>query len=258
MKSPINWVGGKSKLVETLIPLIPNHKGYVEVFGGALYLFFSKEQSKWEVVNDFDSELMNFWKVVQNNHEEFIDSFKYTLHSRETFNEYKEIFLNKIETNPIKKAHIFYYLVITGFGADMKHPSFGTSKGLSKFNPLIVEENITLAHTRLARVTIDNDDFKNIIDRYDSVDTFFYLDPPYRKTKGYRVKFTDEDYIALHEKCQKIQGKFLISINNDDFIRDLFSDFNIVDIDVQYSLCRTDNGRRKFGELLISNYPLNL
>lgn len=258
MKSPINWVGGKSKLSNVLDTIIPNHEGYIEVFGGALYFLFKKDKSKWEIINDFDSELINFWKVVQNNHEEFINSFKLTLHSRELFNEYKYIFLNNLETNSLKKAHIFYYLVIAGFGADVKNPSFGSRKGLSPFNPLIIEEKIKLAHERLARVIIENDDFRKILDRYDTNKSFFYLDPPYRNTKEYRIKFTDKDYIDLKNKCEHLEGKFLMSINNDEFIRDLFKDFYIKEIDVLYSVSKNQNGRKKFSELLISNYDYNL
>jgi site-specific DNA-adenine methylase len=66
--------------------MFPEHKGYVEVFGGSAYMLFSKEPSKWEILNDFDSNLMNFWSVIKNGHEEFINSFDYTLVSRETFN----------------------------------------------------------------------------------------------------------------------------------------------------------------------------
>ena len=60
MKSPIKWVGGKSKLVKTLLPLIPKHKCYVEVFGGAGWMLFGKEKSSVEILNDFDNGLMNF------------------------------------------------------------------------------------------------------------------------------------------------------------------------------------------------------
>lgn len=65
MKSPISWVGGKSRMIKKLLPMLPDHSGYVEVFGGAGWLLFGKEPSKWEVLNDYDSNLMNFWLVVK-------------------------------------------------------------------------------------------------------------------------------------------------------------------------------------------------
>ena len=90
MNSPIKWVGGKSKLAPKLINLFPRHEGYVEVFAGSGAVLFAKSRSKWEVLNDFDSNLVNFWTVVKENYKEFIDSFDYTLVSREIFNRYKE------------------------------------------------------------------------------------------------------------------------------------------------------------------------
>ena len=85
MKSPIKWMGGKSGLVKVLLPLIPEHKCYVEVFGGAGWLLFGKEPSKVEILNDYDEELMNFWSVVQNAPDQFIESFQYELVSQSRF-----------------------------------------------------------------------------------------------------------------------------------------------------------------------------
>lgn len=257
MKSPIKWVGGKSKLTKVLLPMFPEHKGYVEVFGGAGHLLFAKEPSKWEVLNDFDSELMNFWSVIKNAKEEFIRSFDYTLVSRETFNEYKRIFKNKTEEDCIKKAHIFYYLVKAGFGANLTSPSFGVAKDRSRLRLEQIENSINDAYKRLQKVLIENDSFENIIKRFDDKDTFFFLDPPYRNTCDYSVgKFTDDKYNLLSECCKNTKGKWLLTINEDTYIRELFKDFNIITHEVYYGLSKTESGRRNFDELIITNYDI--
>lgn len=257
MKSPIKWVGGKSKLVDKILPLIPEHKGYVEVFGGAGCLLFAKEPSKWEVLNDFDDELMNFWSVVKNAKDQFIHSFDYTLVSRQTFDEYKAIYKNKIEQDCIKRAHIFYYLVKAGFGADMARPCFGTGKDRNRLRLEQIEDDINNAYKRLQKVTIENKSFEDVFKIYDSPDTFFYLDSPYRNTKQYAVgKFTDEQYGLLAECCKNAKGKWLYTINDDEYIRELFKDFNIITHDVYYSVCKTQNGRQDFKELIITNYDI--
>lgn len=258
MNSPISWVGGKSRMVRKLNNLIPNHKGYVEVFGGAAYLLFHKEQSKWEVLNDYDSNLMNFWSVIKNAKEQFLDSFKYTLISRETFSEYKYLWKNENIDDSIKRAHIFYYLVNAGFGADMKNPVFGTKKDKFPLQIDKIERNIDLAYDRIKTVVIENLSFEKCIVKYDKEDTFFYLDPPYRNTKQYATgKFTDEQYKTLFDVCKSINGKFLMTINNDEYIREIFKDFNIIDNEIYYSICKTDNGRSAFKELIITNYEIN-
>lgn len=254
IKSPLSWVGGKSRMVHKLLPLIPEHKTYVEVFGGAGHLLFGKEPSKVEILNDFDSNLMNFWSVVKNAPDQFINSFEYTLVGRETFNQYKQIYKEGKYDDAIHRAHIFYYLVRAGFGSDMRNPIFGTGAGSRNGLKIEkIEESISAAYMRLQTVVIENKSFEDIFRIYDKPDTFFFVDSPYRNTKQYAVgKFTDEQYKLLAECCKNCKGKFLYTINNDDYIRELFKDFNIMEHDVFYSAAK--DGRKHYGELIISNY----
>lgn len=260
MNSPIKWVGGKSESLKYLLPLIPSHEGYVEVFGGAGWLLFAKPPSKWEVLNDLDENLSNFWNVIQKNSEDFINSFEFEIISRSNFNEYKKIYKTKSYIDNINRAHILYYLLKAGTGASLPDGGgcgFGRCKGISRLRLDKLPEDIRQAHTRLLKVTIECKDFKNIIDYYDSKNTFFYLDPPYRNTtrSSYPVgNFTDNDYIDLYNLCAKMQGKFLLSINDDAFIRSYFSEFKINEIKVPYSSSNTKKGRKKHSELIITNY----
>ena len=63
--SPIAWVGGKSKLTAEIIPIMPAHRCYVEVFAGAAWLLFRKPASKTEVINDINGELVNMYRVIK-------------------------------------------------------------------------------------------------------------------------------------------------------------------------------------------------
>jgi len=65
LRSPMWWFGGKGKMVKKLLPLIPQHKIYVEVFGGGASLLFAKEPSPVEVYNDLNSDLVNFFRVLR-------------------------------------------------------------------------------------------------------------------------------------------------------------------------------------------------
>ena len=242
-------------MVKKLLPMVPNHSGYVEVFGGAGWLLFGKEPSKWEVLNDFDSNLMNFWSVVKNSPEQLIKSFDYILVSRELFMEYKEIYKRNEYEDCIQRAHIFYYLVKVGFGSKVLNPSFGTGKGKNNFNVGNIHDDIMNTYERLKRVTIENKSFEDIIHIYDSPETFFFIDPPYRNTCDYAVShFTDDQYMKLAELCKTMKSKFLITINNDEYIKDIFSDFQTVEHQIRYSLAKEVTGRKKYGELIIINY----
>ena len=256
-KSPLKWVGGKSKLINKILPLIPEHKGYVEVFGGSGVVLLNKEQSKWEVLNDFDGNLMNFWKVIQTKPREFVDSFKFELVSRQLFDEYKAKYKTDDYESDVERAKIFYYLVKAGFGADMKNPVFGTGKDRNRLRLEQIVDDIKNTYKRIQKTTIENRSFEKLFPTYDSEDTFFYLDPPYRKTKQYATgKFTDEQYEALRDCLANAEGKFLMTINDDEYIRELFQDFYITDHEVYYSVCKSSNGRVNFSELIITNYDI--
>lgn len=262
MKSPIKWVGGKSKMIKILLPLLPHHRGYVEVFGGAGWLLFAKEPSKWEVLNDLDNNLMNLWEVIKSNKDEFINSFNNVLISRKTFNEYKEIYKNKNYKNKVHQAHILYYLLKAGVGASLPDGGgcgFGIAKDRSRLRLGDIEDDISKAHERLISTIIENRNFVDVIKSFDSKETFFYLDPPYRNTarSSYPVgDFSDGDYEKLRKICSEIEGKFLLTINDDDFIRCLFKDFRIIDNEAYYGISKQSETRRTFKELIITNYDI--
>jgi DNA adenine methylase len=106
-KSPLAWVGGKSKLTSTIIPLIPAHQCYVEVFAGAAWVLFRKEPSKVEVINDINGDLITLYRVIQNHLEEFVRYFKWSLVSREEFDRLQRV--DESTLTDIQRAARFYY-----------------------------------------------------------------------------------------------------------------------------------------------------
>ena len=66
MKTPISYYGGKQRLASTIIKLIPDHNLYCEPFCGGAAVFFQKEKSNVEVINDTNKLLINFYRQVQN------------------------------------------------------------------------------------------------------------------------------------------------------------------------------------------------
>src|ERR1700710_573815 len=82
MRGPLNYIGGKSRFVTTILPMIPPHTTYVEPFSGGAQIFFRKEPAKVEVLNDLDGELVNFYRVCQSHYEELLRYLRFTLISR--------------------------------------------------------------------------------------------------------------------------------------------------------------------------------
>jgi hypothetical protein len=87
----VPYFGGKSRLAKTIISKFPEHTCYVEVFAGGASVFFAKEPSKTEVLNDLDKDLVTLYRAVKNHPEELHRQFKFSLVSRSEFEREKEV-----------------------------------------------------------------------------------------------------------------------------------------------------------------------
>jgi len=248
LKSPINILGGKSRLRKKIIQRLPDHTCYVEVFGGAGWVLFGKEPSKVEVYNDIDGELVNFFRVVKNCHKAFVQALDWILVSRKLFKDF--INTKPEDLDEIQRAVRFYYIIKVSFGGKGAH--FGYAKtGKSTFNPDILYETISVVFNRLRRVYIEEGDFETVIERYDGLETVFYLDPPYYETCGYKYKIDIEDYKRLARILADIDGKFLLTINDHETMREVFKGFEMEEVEVGYSIAKKVESRRKYGELMV-------
>ncbi len=252
MNSPIAYIGGKSKLSDTIIKMIPPHKAYCEVFAGAAWVLFRKEPSHIEVINDLDGELVAFYRVLQNHFEEFIRQFKWLLVSREQFKDWK----NQMEAGgltDIQRGARYYYLQRLCFGGRVKGRTFGTAATRPpRINLLRMEEELSAVHLRLARVTIENLSWMDLVKRYDRDETFFYLDPPYYLAPYYKHNMELPDYEEMASILSGIKGNFLLSINDTPEMREVFQKFTVEPVTLKYSVAKEKATTGK--ELLISNF----
>ena len=236
MKSPLAYIGGKSKLFKQIIPLIPAHRTYVEVFCGAAWIFYGKEPSKTEVINDLDGDLISFYRVVSNHLEEFIKQYKWCLSSREWFQDWNDQLKGRGLTD-IQRAARYYYTQRLAYGGRVRNRSYGVqTDGPPRINLLRIEEEMSEIHLRLTGVHIENLPWKDLITRYDGPDVFFYCDPPYYKCRDYKHNFTLKDFKALAKHLAGIKGKFMLSINDHPDMRQVFRDFNYKKVSLLYTM----------------------
>jgi DNA adenine methylase len=254
MKSFLSYMGGKSLLAGKIVEKMPEHTCYCEVFAGAAWLLFRKEESKVEIINDINTDLVTLYRVVKNHLEEFIRYLKWILVARDEFHRFKA---EKPETlTDIQRAVRFYYLLKTGYASRIKNPSFSVAPtGQPRFNLLRIEEELSAVHLRLARVYIENMHYADLIRRFDRPETLFYVDPPYY---GYEASYGDDiflrvDFRTLLDLLAGIDVKFILSINDAPEIRKLFKGFNISQEATSYTASGGDK-RKRVTELLITNY----
>lgn len=257
MKSFLSYLGGKSRLVSRLLPLIPPHETYVEPCAGAAWLFFAREEpSKAEVLNDANSELVTLYRCVQNHLEEFVRCFRWSLVARDEFR-------RMVDERPhtmtdIQRAVRYYYILRTAFGSKIARPSFGTRVGRPPgLNLLRIEEELSAVHLRLARVYIENLHYAELVRRYDRPGTFFYIDPPYWGCEDDYGKglFDRSDFSRLSAILSQIEGKFLLSINDVPEVRELFDGFRVKGISTTYTTASRSNSIQA-RELLVANYDI--
>lgn len=253
MKSFLSYLGGKSLLAGKIIPKFPEHTCYVEVFAGAAWLLFGKEESEVEVLNDINTDLITLYRVVKNHLDEFIRYLRWILVSRDEFARFKA---ERPETlTDIQRAVRFYYLLRCGFSSRIDNPSFATGTvRRPNLNLLRIEEDLSAAHLRLAQVYIENLHYEKLIERYDRPHTLFYIDPPYHGVEDYYGKniFFPEDFAKLAGILKGVKGKFVMSINDTPKIRSIYNQYNIEEVGTSYNV----NGKKKkkVTELLIRNF----
>jgi len=255
MGSFFPWMGGKSKIAKRLCQLLPEHECYVEVFAGAANLFFVKEKSKVEAINDINSELINLFRVVRWHPREFIRELPFSTQNRIDFMDYKR----QSGLTDIQKAVRAWFIMKTAFGGKggTSHPDFGYgTTGKAHFRRAAFTA-VRRCHKRLDGVYIENLDFVDCIQRYDRPHTVFYCDPPYMETGGYKAHFSNDDHGRLAHILGNIKGKFLLTVNDHAKIRKLYKGLPRLKVNVTYSISRDKSRKaRERTELVIANYPL--
>ncbi|TCL54115.1 D12 class N6 adenine-specific DNA methyltransferase [Kineothrix alysoides] len=148
-----------------------------------------------------------------------------------------------------QRAAAFYKLVRYSYGSGC------TSYGCQPFDIRKTFHLIWQGSRRLKDVMIENKDFEALIRQYDRDNAFIYCDPPYYQTEGhYAVEFRKEDHARLRDTLSTCRGRWLVSYNDCEFIRELYADFNIEAVSRINNLAqRYDNGC-EYAEVLISNY----
>ncbi len=251
------WVGGKKALREEIVRRFPlYYERYIEVFGGGGWVLFHKDPGNdFEVYNDFNGLLVNLYRCVREKPKELMEALRYVLNAREDFGFVKSALARASPASDVQRAAWFYQIIRYSYAAGLS--SYGGRPQDMWANFPLIEQ----ASRRLAKVVIENQDFERLIRHYDRPGSFFYLDPPYHDTEGYYQNigeggFTEVDHIRLRDALLSIDGKFLLSYNDDEFVRNLYDKPGIY----IEPMTRLNNIRQRFDpncqfeELLISNY----
>lgn len=249
------WPGGKRRLAKTLLPLIYScpHTCYVEEFAGGGSMLFLRDPAQVEVLNDINADVVNLNRVIKHHLEEFIRQFKWALTSRKIF-EWTKDTPPEVLTD-IQRAARFYYIQRLSFGGKVTGQTFGYSPSSPpRFNLLRIEEDLSQAHLRLARVWVEHLDWQTCFKKYDRDYTLHFLDPPYWETEGYGVPFQLEEYEKIAEAMRTAKGRAILTINDHTEMRRIFGGFSMESVDINYTIGGAGKGSKR-RELVFKTWP---
>jgi DNA adenine methylase len=207
-------------MVSKLLPYVPDHRIYVELFGGGASMLIAREPSPIEVYNDLNSGLVNFFRVLRDGKQfkQFKRLAALTPYAREEFDLCKSSW--REVSDPIEQAHRWFVVARMSFGGNFHSWGYGvtgSARGMASqvSRWLGAIEMLPEVSARMLRVQIENKDAFDLIECYDDPDTFFYLDPPYvlstRKGGGYEHELSDASHRRLVDVLKSIKGKAMLS-----------------------------------------------
>lgn len=258
-RSPLIWFGGKSKQADYIISKMPAHKVYIEPFGGAAHVIAQKPRINHEVYNDIDGIVVNFIMQAIENTEKLIEKCSQLPYSRQLYEKWRR---EELPRDPLEQAVRFFYLnrsAISKGNAEEVPKTGWRHSTTSSQNPAMgyvnACNNIKSFARRMQGVMIEHLDFRTIIEKYDSEEALFYVDPPYiGRERFYSGGFTWEDHCELAEMLNAVKGKVIVSYYPDPAIDVLYKGWNIESHGAFKQAIGGQNVGAQAEELLIMNY----
>ncbi|MGV2886018.1 DNA adenine methylase [Paenibacillus taichungensis] len=240
VKSTLRYFGGKGWLGKHLISLFPEdytYDVYVDLLGGGGHMTAQKAPtSRIEVYNDKDADLVNFLLIMAGPKREELQRWLRSLPtSRYLFEKWQNEWFEGIRPeNDVERAVRYYYIQRMKI---VPHPNEKSGFRSCKTKSTATDyqnsvNNMDAFASRFQKVVLENKDFREIIEIYDSPKTFFFCDPPYRsKEHLYKGGFSLNDHIDLAKLLSGIKGKAMVTYYADPLILELYEGWRLETVD---------------------------
>lgn len=213
--SAFPWPGGKTHYVRKILPHFPEHRRYIEPFGGSAAILLNKPKSYVEVFNDLDGDVVHFFRTVREQRAELQEWLRSVPYSEALHEDWQDDWFDGYRPDDdIERAGRWFYLRCTTYGgsagrrAGFKRP--GKRNEARSFRGNV--DNLTAVVDRLQEVTIANEDYRTILDRYDHEDALFYIDPPYVDVgERYYPAADGFDFAAFVDALRDCDGHWIVS-----------------------------------------------
>ena len=244
----MSWPGGKSRLLQYILPLIPEHVCYCEPFAGGLAVLLAKPRSKLEVINDANGDLITFYRCVRFHQDALLTELEFVLISREEFHD----FADQPGLTDIQRAARWYYRNKNCFGgARMDSFAVGATVGGGSRESRM--ETIRALSHRLDKARIEHLDWLRCLTLYDRPSTFFFLDPPYTECDaGMYASWTNTDVQVLRDTLRNLKGSWAVTLNDTPAIRTIFDGCTLQAMERVRGINNKGGEAKVYRELLIT------
>ena len=272
LKGIIPRMGAKSKLRDWLIPRFPKHHTYIEPFGGSFkILLWKSKRSKIEIINDIDGDLIHFFRYVTFFPEEVAELVNTLPTHKGILNALRDE-LRKGDLSGIERAAAVYYSIKLSFN--------GTGNGYAGSVQSLASARADPAEfrrvaDRLRGVDIRNESAHDVIRstvrgldhfRYPG-GIFYYLDPPYHDTAGYKTltgasvygEAMQNELFFLAKKIHETGNRFMMTNSYTPFLRKMWckvEGWDFVKRKVKYDISGDAESRKETEELIVANFPI--
>ena len=232
MRPALRYYGGKWRTAPWILSHFPPHVCYVEPFGGAASVLIQKERSQIEVYNDLNSDVVSYFRVLREQPEALSRAVYLTPYARE---EYDLATSGEEVADPVERARRFcvwswqsqYFKLRSKSGWRVIN---NDSRSQSPAADWANMTHLNAIADRFRKVQIEHGPAIDVIKRYDSPETLFYVDPPYVldtrvDRSAYVHEMSDSDHAALAEALHAAKGSVVLSGYRSDLYEALYSDW---------------------------------
>lgn len=245
-------------MLKHILPEVPEHNVYTEAFAGGAALYWAKEPSAVEVLNDINGNLINFYRVLKNDFNALETRVQATVHSRELFDFASIVYDYPNFFDPIERAWALWIKSKMGFASKLDG-TFGYDKqdgGVAKkINGAKALFTVDLSK-RIEQTQIECTSALRIIKSRDTNRTFHFIDPPYINSDcgHYSGTFNLADFEELLTLLTTLEGKFMLTMFPHEVLYSYIKAHKWRVVEVERTISASKIKRRKQVELIIMNY----
>lgn len=264
VKTPLKWVGSKSRLMPQLLPHLPKGNRLVEPFAGSCSVMLNTDYDEY-LIADVNPDLIGMYQTIRQRPKAFVtiaeELFK-TANTPEAFYSLRSLFNSPGELTGLSRAAYFLYLnrhCFNGLCRYNRRGHFNAPYGKYK-SPYFPKAEIYAFAEKAKRATFIAASYSETLDMVRDGDVV-YCDPPYLTesenfTAYHSNGFTHMDHGRLSRKLRKLaaKGTSVVASNSDlEHVHYLYAGFETIRVNAPRSVGAAAGSQKKASELILKS-----